>query len=88
MRYLLIIFIFFWIMACNFIDYEKGNGEISSEKRMLDKFLEIQLTGNYEIGLKKGPKGQLVVVTDSNLLEFIQSEVVNQVLIIESSKKI
>ena len=88
MRYPLITFILLWTMACNFIDYEKGNGEISSEKRMLDKFSEIQLTGNYEIGLKKGPKGQLVVVTDSNLLEFIQSEVVNQVLIIESSKKI
>lgn len=88
MRYPLITFIVIWTMACNIIDYEKGNGEISSEKRMLDKFSEIQLTGNYEIGLKKGPKGQLVVVTDSNLLEFIQSEVVNQVLIIESSKKI
>lgn len=88
MRYPLVTFILLWTMACNFIDYEKGNGEISSEKRMLDKFSEIQLTGNYEIGLKKGPKGQLVVVTDSNLLEFIQSEVVNQVLIIESSRKI
>jgi hypothetical protein len=75
-------------MACDFISYEKGNGEISSEKRMINTFTEIQLTGNYEIGLKKGPEGQLVLVTDGNLLEFIHSEVVNGVLIIENSKKI
>ncbi len=89
MRYLqLLSFLIIWTMACDSITFEKGNGEISSEKRMIDTFSEIQLTGNYEIVLKKGPKGQLVVVTDSNLLEFIHSEVVNGVLIVENSKKI
>lgn len=84
----LLSFLVILTMACDFIPYEKGNGEISSEKRMINTFTEIQLTGNYEIGLKKGPKGQLVLVTDGNLLEFIHSEVVNGVLIIENSKKI
>lgn len=75
-------------MGCDTINYEHGNGEISSEKRLLDSFSEIQLTGSFEIGLKKGAKGQLIIVTDSNLLEFIDSEVINDVLIIENSKNI
>lgn len=76
------------LVGCDFIDYENGNGDISSEKRLVDNFTEIQLTGNYEIGLKKGPKGQVVIVTDSNLLQFIDTEVHNEVLIVESTRKI
>ena len=88
MWYSQLTFFVIFTTACNFIDFEKGNGEIISEKRMMDTFTEVQLMGNYEIRLRKGPKWQLVVVTDSNLLEFISSEVINGVLIIESNKKI
>jgi len=88
MRYPQLIFFVILTTACNIIDFEKGNGEIGSEKRMLSTFSEIQLVGNYEIRLKNGLKGQLVIVTDNNLFEYIQSEVINDVLIIESTKKI
>lgn len=85
---LLALMIILILAGCDFIDYENGNGDIRSEKRLVDNFTEIQLTGNYEIGLKKGPKGQVVIVTDSNLLQFIDTEVHNEVLIVESTKKI
>jgi len=74
--------------SCDLINYENGNGEINSEKRMLDSFTEIHLAGNYEIGLKQGPKSQVVIVTDNNLLKYIETEVDNGTLVIESSKRI
>lgn len=76
------------ICGCDFIDYEKGNGDIVSEKRPLEDFSEIQLTGTYEIGLKKGGHQQVVIVTDSNLMEFIDTEVEDGSLIVDFSKKI
>ncbi|GJM27762.1 MAG: DUF2807 domain-containing protein [Cyclobacteriaceae bacterium] len=76
------------ITGCHLIGIEKGNGEVNSEKRLTDHFSEIHLTGNYEIGLKNGPKSQVVIVTDDNLLEYIETEVENEVLVVTTSKKL
>ena len=89
MRYSLFTALVLLAMAgCDLVGYEKGNGSIDSEKRLVAEFTDIRLTGNYEIGLKKGPKGQIVIVTDSNLLEYIETEVNNEVLTVENSRKI
>lgn len=87
-NYLSIALILIVSLGCNVIDYVRGNGEISSEKRLLDDFSKISLRGNYEIGLKKGPRSQIVIVTDSNLLEYIDTQVENEVLVVESIRKI
>ncbi len=76
------------MISCSHLNFEKGNGEITSQKRILEEFTEVHLTGNFEIGLKKGGKEQIVIVTDSNLLEYIDTEVENEVLVVTSSKKI
>jgi hypothetical protein len=76
------------ITGCHLIGIEKGNGEVNSEKRSMGNFSEIRFTGNFEIGLKSGPKGQVLLVTDDNLLEFIDTEVENEVLVITTSKRL
>ncbi len=81
-----------WILcllwACGDVIYEEGNGQITSEKRMLDSFDEIRLSGNYEVGIKQGAQEQLVIVTDENLMKYIQSSVEDGILIIEDDQKI
>ena len=76
------------VSSCDFVGYERGNGDVASEKRTVENFHTIRLTGNYEIGLKQGPKEQIIIVTDSNLLEFIDTDTENEVLIVENTKKI
>ena len=76
------------LFSCSIVGIEKGNGEITSEKRILDEFSAIQLTGNFEITLKKGGNEQIVIVTDENLLEYIGSEIEQDILVIENSKKL
>jgi len=89
MKYSLLLCLFFLIMAsCDLINYRKGNGDIISEKRLPENFTEIHFTGNYEIGLKKGLKEQLVIVTDGNLMDYIETEVQNGVLTVDASKRI
>ena len=85
---LLMILVVLGMASCNLAEYETGNGDITSEKRQVDNFNEIHLTGNFEIGLKEGPKEQVVIVTDANLLDLIETEVENEVLVVSSRKKI
>jgi hypothetical protein len=88
MKSLLGLLVLIFTFGCDVVNFENGNGDITSDKRGTDSFTTIQLIGNYEIGLKKGPKEQIVIVTDSNLLEYIDTETEGDVLIIENSKKI
>ena len=80
--------VFLLMVSCELINYQKGNGDVISEKRPLENFTEIHFTGNYEIGLKHGGKEQVVIVTDSNLMDYIDTEVHNGVLVVDASKKI
>lgn len=76
------------LVSCSIAGIERGNGDITSEKRMLDEFSAIHLTGNFEINLKKGGKEQIVIVTDENLLELIESDIEQDILVIENRKKL
>lgn len=78
----------FFLVSCDSLIHERGNGKIESEKRSVDSFTEVRLEGNYEVGLKHGLKEQVVIVTDENLLQYIDTEVEHGVLIIEDSEKI
>lgn len=79
-----------WVMAtaCETVVTERGNGQIESQKRTLENFKEIHLKGNYQVNLKQGAQPQLVIVTDENLLDYIDSWVEDEVLIIEDQEKI
>jgi len=87
-RLLVIILLPLLFLGCDEVVKERGNGKIESEKRVLEGFTEINLAGNYEVGLKHGAQEQVVIVTDENLLPYIESSVENGVLIIEDSERI
>ncbi len=74
--------------SCDDVVSEKGNGQIESQKRTLQDFSEISLKGNYQVTLKPGSNPQVVIVTDENLLDYINTGVEDEVLIIENLEKI
>ena len=87
-RLLLALWMPLLFLSCDEVVKERGNGKIESEKRVLEGFDEINLAGNYEVGLKYGGQEQVVIVTDENLLPYIESSVENGVLVIEDRDRI
>jgi hypothetical protein len=86
MRFLPILFtlIFF---ACEGI-YEKGNGNMSTEERSLDRFSEIEIKGKFQVELQRGRKEGVRIITDENLHQYIETRVSRDRLEIETSQNI
>ncbi|PKD19199.1 hypothetical protein APR41_16540 [Salegentibacter salinarum] len=53
----------------------KGNGEMTSEKRNTGDYDEITLVGSMDVELVSGSEGNLTVEAESNLQEYITTEV-------------
>ncbi|TDN82362.1 putative autotransporter adhesin-like protein [Salegentibacter sp. 24] len=64
----------------------KGNGEMTSEKRNTGDYDEISLVGSMDVELVRGTEGNLTVVAESNLQEYITTEVNNNILKISVKK--
>jgi hypothetical protein len=64
----------------------KGNGNVTSEKRMTNSYDEIAITGFFDVELVAGKEGNITIKGEENLLPLIKIEVVNQVLKISTEK--
>lgn len=64
----------------------KGNGEMTSEKRNTDDYDEISLVGSMDVELVSGTEGNLTVEAESNLQEYITTEVNDKTLKISVKK--
>jgi hypothetical protein len=53
----------------------KGNGEMTSEKRNTGDYNEISLVGSMDVELVSGTEGNLTLEAESNLQEYITTEV-------------
>lgn len=53
----------------------KGNGEMTSEKRNTSDYSEVSLVGSMDVELVSGTEGNLIVEAESNLQEYITTEV-------------
>ncbi len=53
----------------------KGNGDIKTETRNLEKFKVIKFSGAFEIVSQKGDRPNIKITCDSNLLPHIQSKI-------------
>jgi len=74
---------------CQYLEeFEKGNGEIVSERRSISDFYKLMIGGNFEVYLKEGDHTYVEINTDENLLSFIDTEVRNDVLVITQEKKL
>ena len=77
------------ILSCQYLeDFEKGNGEIVTERRAVSDFNELKIGGNFEVLLKEGGQSSVQIITDENLLAFIDTEVHGDVLEITQQKKL
>ena len=86
---ILIIIAALLITQCDFLeDFEKGNGEIVTEKRSVDDFDGLRIAGNFEVILEEGDQPNVQVNTDENLLDFIDTEVSAGILRVTQEKKL
>lgn len=83
----LLVFLLFFI-SCNGFNYEKGNGDIIKDEKIITEFDELEIKGNFDIRLKKTEKPLLEITTDANLHEFIEVEIDGDVLELSSSKNL
>ncbi|SHF56160.1 Putative auto-transporter adhesin, head GIN domain [Salegentibacter echinorum] len=69
---------------------QKVNGSriVTTEKTRLLDFNSIEISGDFDVELKKGSTALMKVKADDNLHRIIQGEVVNQVLYIKPTKRI
>jgi len=67
-------------------DKVEGNGDMTVEERSTSEYDEIGLAGNLDVILAAGKEGTITIEAESNLLEFIETEVNNGKLIIREKK--
>lgn len=86
---ILIIVVALLVVQCEFLEeFEKGNGEIVTERRSISDFDGVRIAGNFEVILKEGREPFVQIHTDENLLEFIDTDVAAGILRISQEKKL
>ncbi len=65
---------------------KKGNGELITENRTVSEFDEIEIDGQANVFLEQGSSPSVKIEIDSNLVEFIKTEVSGMRLEIEENK--
>lgn len=63
----------------------EGDGNLVSDFRDVGEFTGIRVEGGVDVTYSQGESAQLELVADSNLLELISTEVINNVLVIGST---
>lgn len=77
------------LSQCQYLeDFEKGNGTIVTERRMVEDFGQVKIGGGFEVLLINGEVPFVEINTDENLLDFIDTEVRQGNLIVTQQKKL
>jgi hypothetical protein len=85
-RPVLAILIFGIIFAA--CEKNKGNGQVTSETRQLASFTKVDVAGAYTVYVNHDSKSEVKIEAESNLIQYIRTEVNNGVLTIDNSKNI
>lgn len=67
---------------------ENGNGQITSETRQLESFSKVEIAGAYTVYVNHESKSEVRIEAESNLIQYIRTEVSNGVLKIDNSQNI
>ena len=81
----------FVLTSCNFdfvVNGERGNGDVVTKTRNVEDFDGVRGSAGLDVFLEKGSENKVVVEADSNLHEYIETEVVNGVLKVRTSRNI
>lgn len=88
---ILLVLSAFVLTSCNFdmaINAENGNGDVMTKTRNVEDFSGVRGSAGLDVYLEEGSEQKVVVEADSNLHEFIETEVVNGVLKIRTKRNI
>jgi hypothetical protein len=72
-----------FFQSCS-LNIKRGNGNIQTEEIELNNFTKVNIGGNFDVTLIKGDENKILIETDENLFRFINTEVFNQSLNINS----
>jgi hypothetical protein len=72
----------------NMFSCVKGSGDIVKEEREVSSFTKIELRTHGDVYFKQGDTHSLRIETDDNLLDFVKTEIDNDVLVIYTEKNI
>ena len=67
---------------------ENGNGQITTETRQLDSFSKVESAGAYSVYVNHDSKSEIRIEAESNLIQYIRTEVHNGILVIDNSQNI
>ena len=87
-KYFSLFTLLIFFSGCQDLVHEKGNGIIVTEDREVEEFDGLNLRGSYQVFLNQGSRSGLVIETDENLLQYIETEVRDKILYIENLEKI
>ena len=76
------------ITSCILGPSVSGNGNVTKEQREVGSFEKIKVTRGLNVYLTQGDVPKIIVEADENLLEYIETEVDDEMLIITSSAMI
>lgn len=88
------LFVFFFsivaISACAqwWGERVNGNGNIKTEERSVGTYSGVSSSGSFDVALKFGKPGAIKIEGEENLLEYIETKVENDVLVIKFRKNI
>lgn len=74
--------------SINFGDGVKGSGNVSTEKRDIDGFDSIEVSGIFQVEIVSGKDFSVEVQTDDNLVQFVKTDVDDGTLEISLDKKV
>ena len=79
-----------FLLGIVFIACEKnnGNGQLTSETRQLDSFSKVESAGAYSVFVTHDSKSEVRIEAESNLIQYIRTEVNNGILKIYNSENI
>ncbi|ELR71396.1 hypothetical protein C900_02737 [Fulvivirga imtechensis AK7] len=80
------LILFTMLTGCDSYKQERGNGNIMEQERAVDNFSKVQVSGNFEVYLKKSDSPGLIITTDENLHEFIEVKQKGDVLEVKSDR--
>jgi len=85
----LIVLLAITFVGCNQLNKEriKGNGEVKTELRSIDKYTDISVTGPFKVNIVHSFDNNITIETDENLLKLVEIVVEENELIIRFNKE-
>lgn len=81
-----ILLLAFLTTNCAYAQKKKGDGNVVKQERQVGTFNELELSGVFNVEISQGEKELVVVETDQNLQEYIETNNENGRLVIKTEK--